>query len=142
MGSTYKTDFNVFNGTDYDRHYFSTTADQVKTKRGVSVQDMFDGEKVFFECGCFLSSQLSKLYDSCDLPQGWSSENCHIVSVMMEEATVDGWVMCPSLTEKYADQFTFYLSGNKFHAQATKWFGEASFRVLIVNTKYLTNAVG
>lgn len=29
MGSTYKTDFNVFNGTDYDRHYFSTTADQV-----------------------------------------------------------------------------------------------------------------
>lgn len=29
MGTTYKSDFKVFNGTDYDKHCFSTSADQV-----------------------------------------------------------------------------------------------------------------
>lgn len=30
MGTTYKSDFEVYNGTDYDKHCFSTTADQVE----------------------------------------------------------------------------------------------------------------
>ena len=30
MAKTYKSDFEVFNGTDYDKHCFSTTADQVE----------------------------------------------------------------------------------------------------------------
>lgn len=30
MAKTYKSDFEVFNGTDYDKHCFSTSADQVE----------------------------------------------------------------------------------------------------------------
>lgn len=30
MAKTYKSDFEVYNGTDYDKHCFSTTADQVE----------------------------------------------------------------------------------------------------------------
>ena len=30
MGTTYKSDFEVFNGTDYDKYCFSTTADEVE----------------------------------------------------------------------------------------------------------------
>ncbi|WP_434310484.1 hypothetical protein [Hominifimenecus sp. rT4P-3] len=38
MGTTHKTDFKVFNGTDYDQHYFSTSADQVNTNSGGTVE--------------------------------------------------------------------------------------------------------
>ena len=34
MAKTYKSDFEVFNGTDYDKHCFSTTADQVEMASG------------------------------------------------------------------------------------------------------------
>ena len=40
MGEITKTDFKVFNGTDYDTKYFSTSADQVSFNNGESQTDL------------------------------------------------------------------------------------------------------
>lgn len=45
MGQTYKADFNVDNGTDYDKYNFSTSADQVeyqKNGKATNVQTELD----------------------------------------------------------------------------------------------------
>lgn len=86
MGSTYKTDFNVFNGTDYDRHYFSTTADQVKMRSGETV------EKAVLDCKALLPGKITILdvYIPADslgspsifsLPIGYDPRECAIIPV-------------------------------------------------------------
>ena len=88
MGAKYMSDFKVFNGTDYDQHYFSTTADQVKRNNGSTVEtSLAELPDIYFLQSNIvvftwddIPSGLSGTLRSHNFPEGFTKDNCVAVS--------------------------------------------------------------
>ena len=97
MAKTYKSDFEVFNGTDYDKHCFSTTADQVKRENGTSVEiALAELPSVYFLQSNIVAitwdnipNGSSGILRSYDLPDGFTGDNCVIISASFCQPSVN-----------------------------------------------------